>query len=146
MSFDKVIYFSRVSYSASQIYSRLARLQVLSVARNGVEATLFDEACARLFEPKRNALTLALVAQSHHPIEVARTRFGSRLTSGYHLFDPLPDVVRREVDALQQRFADYPFVFYRHGAKNRQAIVGALTVLDRATNRHVLLPLAPVGG
>jgi hypothetical protein len=78
-------------------------LNVLQAAGNGVEATLFSELCAGLFEPKRNALTGAFIPQGQHLAKITHSRPRTRLPSGNHLFDPLADVVWREVYA----FGDY---------------------------------------
>lgn len=119
---------------------------MLELPPDRVGFTVFDEFRAGLLKPESDIAFHGYVMQIYHPVEITRAGLIARLAANNHLFHPFPDMVGAQVYFSQQRFADEYLMPDRGRLVDRQAVVGAFLVLDRAADGDVFIAFAPVVG
>ena len=120
-------------------------LGVLEMARDAICSVGFYEIGTCLMKAEGHFMFPTLSVQIEHPVIVERACIFSRFATDADLIYLLRIKPSRQVDTLQHRSNYYRSMPYWHRQKYRHSEVGAVLILDGATDHHAFVTGAPVG-
>ena len=118
-------------------------LAQLVLPLNAIGPAILHEVGAGLVKPEGHPPLHALPPEVEHPIVVARTRIHARLAPDRDLLDRRIKI-RQEVYPLEQGSRRDDLMLDGGGEENGQTIIRHRLVLDRASNQHIVVAIAPI--